>query len=171
MLGRRPEGLELGRAAGGRPYVRGVAGLSVSLSDTGGLLVVAVSVRGRVGVDAESATRRVYGTPLVPEMTTSYERTGLARLPERERNAALVRLWTLKEAYTKALGVGLRLPFTAFGLTDRAGPHGPDGRPVGPSERNRWHFGTDPDVQGCVVSWAVRDSPVPGSTGQPANFS
>lgn len=157
---RRPPGaLELGRAPGGRPYLRGHPELEVSLGHTRGLLVAAVSARGRVGVDVEPAGRGVYGTPLVAEMTTPYERSALAALPEEERNAALVRLWTRKEAYTKALGVGLRLPFTAFGLVRGPagyGPRGPDGRPVDPSERDRWRFGTDPDVAGCVVSWAVR---------------
>ncbi|MGH1554858.1 4'-phosphopantetheinyl transferase superfamily protein [Streptomyces sp. L7] len=47
----------------------------------------------------------------------------LSELPQPERNPSLVRLWTLKEAYSKAIGQGIQFRFTDFGF-------GPDGRPT-----------------------------------------
>lgn len=166
-----PEEVEVGRAPGGRPYLRGIPGLELALSHTGTLLVVALSARGRIGADAERLTRRVYGTPLVGEATIAYERTALACLPAGERGTAMLRLWTLKEAYTKAVGVGLRLPLSAFGFACGPGEHdtvllGPDGSPADPADRDRWRFATVELSEGYVLSWAVRLA-----QGQRAKFS
>ncbi|TXS54763.1 4-phosphopantetheinyl transferase family protein, partial [Streptomyces sp. me109] len=38
-------------------------------------------------------------------------------MPEDERTVRLLHLWTLKEAYTKALGHGMRRRFAAFGFS------------------------------------------------------
>ncbi|MHC3474084.1 4'-phosphopantetheinyl transferase family protein [Streptomyces sp. 7R007] len=141
-LGAEPEELELARRPGGRPYVRGCDQLEVSLSHTGRMLVVAVSRLGLVGVDVEAADRPVLGSPVEREICVAREAEDIGRLPAERRNAALVRLWTLKEAYSKALGFGMRLPFTSFGF-EPVGGEGPgrllraDGVPV---EQGGWTF-------------------------------
>ncbi|MGW5660938.1 4'-phosphopantetheinyl transferase family protein [Streptomyces sp. NPDC003758] len=141
-LGAEPEQLELARRPGGRPYVRGCDQLEVSLSHTGRMLVVAVSQLGLVGVDVEAADRPVLGSPVERDICIAREAEDIGRLPAERRNAALVRLWTLKEAYSKALGFGMRLPFTSFGF-EPVGGEGPgrllraDGVPV---EQGGWSF-------------------------------
>ncbi|WP_374106363.1 4'-phosphopantetheinyl transferase superfamily protein [Streptomyces sp. TRM70350] len=59
------------------------------------------------------------------------ERAALRRLPYEERNARLVRLWSLKEAYTKALGQGCASPSASsawsFLTTSVSSADGPDG--------------------------------------------
>jgi 4'-phosphopantetheinyl transferase len=141
-LGAEPEQLELARRPGGRPYVRGCDQLEVSLSHTGRMLVVAVSQLGLVGVDVEATGRPVLGSPVEGDICIPREAEEIGRLPLERRNAALVRLWTLKEAYGKALGFGMRLPFTSFGF-EPVGGEGPgrllraDGVPV---EQGEWSF-------------------------------
>ncbi|MFJ8469284.1 4'-phosphopantetheinyl transferase family protein [Streptomyces swartbergensis] len=174
VLGCGPQEVEVGRAPGGRPYPRGIPGLELSLCHTGALLVVGLSGRGRIGVDAEPLDRRVYGSPVMRETTLACEREFLAGLPAGEREAAAVRLWTLKEAYVKAIGVGLRLPFTAFGFGWGPGEHGavllgPDGSAVERAERERWRFVSmeiTEIAEGHVLSCAVRSA-----GAQTTNFS
>ncbi|MER6141218.1 4'-phosphopantetheinyl transferase superfamily protein [Streptomyces sparsogenes] len=111
-----PAAVCLAYEPGGRPYVAhpGAAGLEVSLSHTGDLLVAAVSRYGRIGVDVEPAGRPMRYADVGRRLCAPAEHAALAPLPEPERARALLRLWTLKEAYTKALGQGMRLAFAEF---------------------------------------------------------
>ena len=65
-------------------------------------------------------------------MCTPHELAEVEALPQQERNPRLLRLWTLKEACSKALGVGLAARFTDFGFsTDEHGRPALHGRPSG----------------------------------------
>ncbi|MCF6525448.1 4'-phosphopantetheinyl transferase superfamily protein [Streptomyces sp. JJ36] len=158
VLGVRPAELELARRPNGRPYLRGCGPLEVSLSHTGPLVAVGLSRLGPVGVDVERPGRAAYGTGLEEDICTGHERAALDWLPETERNAAVIRLWTLKEAYAKALGLGVRLPFRSFGFTTpataTATPRllGTDGLPAADAG---WRFETHPLDDGCTLSAAV----------------
>ncbi|MGW0832487.1 4'-phosphopantetheinyl transferase family protein [Streptomyces prunicolor] len=114
VLGATPADIDVARAPEGRPFLRGCEELDVSVRHTGDLAVVALSCSGRVGVDVASAARTVGG--LGEEVFTAHELTAPAHLPDARRARALLRLWTLKEAYAKTLGHGLRLPFASFGF-------------------------------------------------------
>ncbi|MQY36683.1 hypothetical protein SRB17_46850 [Streptomyces sp. RB17] len=151
--------LEVARTPSGRPYLRGVERLSVSLGHTGDLLVAGISRVGPVGVDVELGTRTVRTDALARECCTAHERTALARLPDEERRAALVRLWTLKEAYSKAMGLGLRLPFRDFGFAPVAAR---ESRPPTlrhadgtPATAEGWWFGTLALPRHAVLAVAV----------------
>ena len=112
-----PGRLDLAYLPGGRPVLRGLgADLQVSLSHTEELIVVGVSRAGAVGVDAEPAGRRISFELLRDRVCTAAEAELLAALPEDERTDRFLRLWTLKEAYTKALGHGMRRRFSAVGF-------------------------------------------------------
>lgn len=154
VLGVEPYELEVARSPGGKPYLRGYEELAVSIAHTDGLLVAALGLRGPVGADAERSDRRLDGTPLGVSFCTPAELAAVGRLPASERNAALTGLWTLKEAYTKALGVGMRLPFSSFGFAPGTGGHrllDADGRPV---PGDGWSFDTYRLPGGHVVSMA-----------------
>lgn len=111
------ERLDLACLPGGRPVLRGLGtDLQVSLAHTDELIVVGVSRAGAVGVDAEPATRRISFDALRDHVCTAEEARLLTALPEEERTQAFLRLWTLKEAYAKALGHGMRRRFSAIGF-------------------------------------------------------
>lgn len=152
-----PHLVDLAYQPGGRPYIRGCDQIDVSLSHTEDMLVVGVTRRGRIGVDVERADRRLVGTGSESQACTPYEKERLDAAGEAARNDGLVRLWTLKEAYSKALGQGLRFRFTEFGF-DLSGRDArlvrPDGSPAcGPE----WVFATFPARERYVVSVAVHD--------------
>ncbi|MET7686070.1 4'-phosphopantetheinyl transferase superfamily protein [Streptomyces sp. NPDC005423] len=112
-----PDALDLAYQPGGRPRLRGLGEeVHLSLAHTDELIVVGAGRGGPVGVDVESAARRVSFDLLREHVCTPQEGALLAALPEPERTDRFLRLWTLKEAYTKALGQGMRRRFNAFGF-------------------------------------------------------
>ncbi|GAB2921419.1 4'-phosphopantetheinyl transferase family protein [Streptomyces heilongjiangensis] len=172
VLGADPADLELARRPNGRPYLRGCGRLDVSLSHTGDVVAVGLSRLGPVGVDVEPQGRAAYGTGLEEDVCTAHERAALGWLPEEDRNAAVIRLWTLKEAYTKALGLGTRLSFRSFGFTTpstgTAAPRllGTDGLPA---DDGGWHFETHAVDDRCTLSAAV--GPAPRAAAGPVDAS
>jgi phosphopantetheinyl transferase len=84
--------------------------LSFSLSYAMSMLMIGVSEHPQIGVDIEP----------VPDWTcadvtwdslTERETLTLLSLPAAERYPAFLRIWTLKEAYAKCLGIGVSLDF------------------------------------------------------------
>ncbi|WP_406187898.1 4'-phosphopantetheinyl transferase family protein [Streptomyces sp. NBC_01006] len=158
-LGTDPAKLDLSYKPGGRPYLRGLDQIDLSLTHTDDLIAVGISRNGRIGIDTEPADRRLAFSLLQNQVCTEAERAALAALPEAEQTAGMLRLWTLKEAYTKALGQGLRMGFSEFGFaaggTGDTGLLAPDGTPAAHGE---WAFGTYPVLGRYLVSVACHDA-------------
>ncbi|MFB7257546.1 4'-phosphopantetheinyl transferase family protein [Streptomyces nojiriensis] len=152
-----PAVLDLAYKIGGRPFIRGFDQIEVSLSHTDDLIAVGVSRTGRIGVDAEPAGREMSFELLQRHMCTPAERSELVRMSRDRQASELLRLWTLKEAYTKALGQGQRLRFTQFGFGLESGALiAPDGFPA---SRGEWAFATHPVLGGrYLVSTACHDT-------------
>ncbi|MFG2926092.1 4'-phosphopantetheinyl transferase family protein [Streptomyces sp. NPDC048305] len=157
-LGTEPYALELRYGLNGRVHLRGHDQIDVSLSHTADLLLCGITSLGVVGIDTEPADRRLSGQDVERLMCTEPERRRIARVPEGERNGHLLSLWTLKEAYSKALGQGLRFPFTEFGFRVE-GRHGrlerADGTLV---EDHTWQFTTCPVPGGHLAAVALQDT-------------
>ncbi|MEV4441659.1 4'-phosphopantetheinyl transferase superfamily protein [Streptomyces sp. NPDC049577] len=158
VLHAAPHTVELAYHAGGRPFLRGCDQIGISLTHTEQLLMVGVTRRGWIGVDAELADRPMLRSGIERQVCTPYERTVLARVDESRRNEELVRIWTLKEAYSKAIGQGMRFRFNEFGF-------GPSGRPVrvlrpdgSPGTGDEWSFGTCRVADRYTTSWALYDA-------------
>lgn len=163
-LGTEPYSLELRYGLNGRIHLRGYDQIDVSLSHTADLLLCGITSLGVIGIDAEPSERRIGGHDVELFMCTEPERLRLARTPPEERNERLLSLWTLKEAYSKALGQGLRFPFTQFGfrLTDgTARLERADGTLV---EDTSWRFATCEVPGGHTAAVALQDD---RATGRP----
>jgi 4'-phosphopantetheinyl transferase len=97
----------------GRPGL--AAGLDPSLgfnwSHSGAHALVAVGRHVTPGIDLECLRPRARALEIAERYFSAEEAAALAALPEAERSAAFLELWTAKEAVVKALGRGL-----AFGL-------------------------------------------------------
>ncbi|MDH2388059.1 4'-phosphopantetheinyl transferase superfamily protein [Streptomyces sp. HNM0663] len=149
-----PSLVELVRGAGGRPAVCAPAGFDVGISHTGDLLVVGVARGRRIGVDAEHRDRPLSMPPLPEKFCHPEELARLARLPAAERNRALVHRWTLKEAYAKALGVGLRLDLSGVPFVACGAARG-DGRRWRSPAAPGWCFVSGTAARRFVVACAV----------------
>ncbi|MDR3033862.1 MULTISPECIES: 4'-phosphopantetheinyl transferase family protein [Kitasatospora] len=154
-LGVPPEHLDLAYQLKGRPYLRGFDQIELSLSHTGDLMAVGLSRIGRIGVDVEPAERTVRLDLLRKQILTPAEAEEIAGMPEEERVPYALRLWTLKEAYSKAIGQGLRLAFKEFGFGPDLSLRAPDGStaPVA-----GWGFVTHSVMGRYLLSIACHDT-------------
>ncbi len=134
-LRREPATLPIAIDPRGRPYL-GLpsTGWHFSITHAGGLVAVAFTSGGRVGIDLESEPRAL---PVLEEVLdrvlADSERASLDRLAPEARGERLMRLWTMKEAVLKALGTGLGLEpseveidLTPVAVPILAGPHSGD---------------------------------------------
>jgi len=112
---RPPQSWEFVTNAYGKPALPG-DGPQFNLSHAAGLVVCALADRVELGVDVERQDRCVNWEALARRWLAMEEWDWLARQPASERSAAFLRLWTLKEAYVKARGLGLSLSLDGFAV-------------------------------------------------------
>lgn len=84
--------------------------LSFSISYAMSMLAIGVSEYPQIGVDIEPIPDWTYAD-VTWDSLSERETLTLLSLPAAERYPAFLRIWTLKEAYTKCLGVGVSLDF------------------------------------------------------------
>jgi 4'-phosphopantetheinyl transferase len=96
-------------------------------------------------VDTETADRETDALDLAARFFAPAEAARLATLPEPARSLEFLRIWTLKEAFVKALGLGMSLPL------------------------NRFAFGAAPSEFNCAADladpagWSFRSLPIKSS--------
>ncbi len=107
-----PEAWRFERGVHGRPEIAAPAGppLRFNLSHTRDLVACAVTLDADIGVDLEETSEDVDCLALATSVFSSEEIAGLRVLAPMERTRRFFQIWTLKEAYLKARGVGLALP-------------------------------------------------------------
>lgn len=116
--GRRPNELAFRRTALGRPELEPPGDLRFNLTNTVHMVAIAVASGREVGVDAEPLARAEQVLGVAESVFTERERASLAALAPEARQTRAVTLWTLKEAYIKARGMGFSLPVQEFEVTD-----------------------------------------------------
>ena len=121
----KPAELVFTRNEYGKPAISKPNGFPVtySLSHTKGLSVCAVAPSGDVGVDVESLQRINSHQEISKRFFASSEVAFLESVDEERRQTEFLRLWTLKEAFVKARGVGLSIPLNTFEI--KMYPHQP----------------------------------------------
>ena len=100
-----PEQLTFAFGEHGKPRLE-TGGPCFNLAHSGDTVVIAVA-RDHVGVDVEELRVLPNADRLARRICTPSELDTLGSLPEAERDPALLRLWTCKEAVLKALGSGI----------------------------------------------------------------
>ena len=127
----------------GKPRIDAPAGgldLRFNLSHTHGLVACAVSHCIDVGLDVEYTGRAIDLIGLASALFAPDERVRFDRLQGQAARDYFFSIWTLKEAYAKARGIGMSLPFdgmcfefdhaqTDVVFSDRC-----------PDEPSRWRF-------------------------------
>ena len=87
-----------------------------SVSHTERIAVVALSKHLPVGIDAESIEQSVE-REVAANFCCAGEQASLNTLPLRHSMRELIRLWTLKEAYAKLIGIGAGVDFSSLGFS------------------------------------------------------
>jgi 4'-phosphopantetheinyl transferase len=103
--------------AHGRPFIAGpltIPRLYFSLSHTQGCVACVISKVEAVGVDVEAVDRGPTLLGIADYAFSAAEIGALRGMSQREQVDRALDFWTLKEAYAKARGLGLHLPFDQF---------------------------------------------------------
>jgi 4'-phosphopantetheinyl transferase len=125
----------------GKPAIDPECEVRFNLSNSLGLVVCLIGKGAEVGVDVEPRTRAGSIAEVGPRMFSQKEQAQLEALPEEARPKRALQLWTLKEAYIKARGMGLALPLNEFSFVFKEG--GLIHMEIDPSlgdEPERWRF-------------------------------
>lgn len=105
-LGRAPAALVFEHGAHGKPRLGGDADLQFSLSHAGGCAVLAIAARTPLGIDVERV-RRTPRDELALRLLGGPAQAEYLALPEAARDAAFAWAWAEREAFVKALGLGI----------------------------------------------------------------
>jgi 4'-phosphopantetheinyl transferase len=119
-----PATLQFVQMAHGKPALAGrdAGKLHFNLSHTDAMLVLAVSRTHAVGVDVEALTRKVELLALAQRYFATHEYEDMRDLEDSAQRERFFTLWTLKEAWLKARGLGLQIPLDDFSF-NLAGKH------------------------------------------------
>src|SRR5262249_61236070 len=109
----------------GKPVLTGPAELRLQFnrSHARGVAVCAFTMNEPIGVDVEVCRPNGEMMEIAGRYFSQTELKVLERLAPQDALEAALQLWTLKEAFLKATGLGLRVPLRDLGITlEPSGP-------------------------------------------------
>ena len=145
--------------AHGRPSVSAphrAPAVHFNLSHTRGMVVLALGLDPKVGVDVEHLARTVDPLEIADRFFSTTETADLRALPAARHLDRFLALWTLKEAYIKARGMGLALPLQDFTFTPDAAPPRVRFDPSLGDDHDAWRFWRSDLPSGHRVAVAAR---------------
>ncbi len=89
-------------------------GLYFNVSHANGLVACLTSPLSDAGIDIEDSDRKIEVMEIANNHFAPEEISDLKRLPAKEMKNRFFEIWTLKESYIKARGMGLTLPLDQF---------------------------------------------------------
>ena len=101
------------RGPAGKPFLAGEPGREIGLSHTRDLVACAIADRD-IGLDVENLDALPRQRASVERSFAPAEAAAFARSRGAGRDLVFLELWTLKEAFLKAVGVGLDRPLDSF---------------------------------------------------------
>ena len=111
-LGIAPAAVRFTYGAYGKPAVNG--DLRFNLSHAGSMALYGFAWGREIGVDIEHHRRQTDRMGIAQRFFHPDECARILQLPEQLREKAFYDVWSRKEAYIKATGMGLSLPLTGF---------------------------------------------------------
>lgn len=151
-LGIAPQMVCIATDEHGKPFLRDDPDLAFNLSHSNGLALLATMRGGSIGCDIEWRNPELACPRVAQRLFAAEEYATLTALPSEQWIAGFYNCWTRKEAYVKALGLGLSHPLDAFTVS------------VAPGEPARFTSGEPgwilasfepaPGYQAALVTWA-----------------
>ena len=103
----------------GKPYLDSEsANIQFNATDSGNTLLIAFHQTIELGLDIEAVPREVSYLGIAKRKLTKKEFDLLSSLPDDQQTNAFLALWTRKESYGKAIGLGIRYPMNKVHLCD-----------------------------------------------------
>ena len=120
LLEEDPAAIEFEYSVNGAPRIsRPRSPLRFSVSTSGGLALIAATRGPRVGVDVEIPRGSVDVDAITKRFLHVRERETIMATERSGRRKAFYTCWTAKEAYVKALGLGLARPMDSYAVEAR----------------------------------------------------
>ena len=160
FFARAPQDWTFVTGAWGKPRIDasdGSARLCFNLSHTRGHVAVAVALDREVGVDVERVAPARADEEVARQLFAPAEFTAFQEEPEAKRAEAFFDVWTLKEAYIKAVGLGVALPLKDFAFTRE--PLRISFAPTLDDVPSRWLFRRFRPAPDIAMALAVRRGP------------
>ncbi|MDB5673907.1 MAG: hypothetical protein JWM65_889 [Sphingomonas bacterium] len=155
---RAPETLVFSENSHGKPILAG--GPPFGLSHSADMMMLAIG-DADVGCDLEWIDPALDWPPLAETFFTPTERAALTALPPEAARHAFFACWARKEAFVKALGLGLSYPLDAFDVSvGGAAELLPGGE--------GWAIGAAPAIPGFATAIVARDDRKPLAITAPA---
>lgn len=137
----------------GRPRIAGggrdAMALRFSLAHTRGLIALGVTRSRAIGIDVEPLTAGARIHEAADCFLSTAEARHLETCHPDERHARMLELWLFKEAYAKALGLGLNMALTAVTFDCR--------------QQGKVDLALQPAIDDLAARWIFRQfSPAPG---------
>ncbi len=108
-----PEKITFSTGEKGKPFLAG-SDLQFNVSHSGDYLLIGVTRGQAIGVDIENVKPNKDFLALAKRFFADSEYQEIKKYPTREQIAAFYRCWTRKEAFIKAIGLGLSFPLSDF---------------------------------------------------------
>jgi 4'-phosphopantetheinyl transferase len=113
-LGRPAAAIGYGETGNSKPVIGDGDGLRFSLSHSDDMALCAVARGIELGCDIERHRPDLADPEVARRLFAPAEYQAIEALPESQRSAAFFNCWTRKEAFVKAIGLGLSYPLDAF---------------------------------------------------------
>lgn len=159
LTGIPPEKVRFRYEDKGKPFLPG--GPSFNQSHSEDRLMIAVAASGRLGVDIEERRTVRLMLGIADKNFAPDEAARLHAAPANERRRLFFRIWTRKEAFLKALGVGLTHPLRSFSVDPTPGAARGllhvDDLPEDPAQ---WHIGGVRCREGAEAALALDQAEV-----------
>ena len=114
-LNTAPERLEFTYSPHGKPEVINLQKLHFNISHTGDLALLAIGKGYPMGVDIERYSARPY-EGIAKSMFSAQEYAEFIKVPSALKTAVFFHVWSQKEAFIKACGLGLSYPTKDFNV-------------------------------------------------------
>lgn len=121
-LDKSPASIELTYTPYGKPFLKQDA-LKFNLSHASGMVSYAFCHDQEVGIDIEWQYREVDINILVERFFSPAEIFAIRQLQGAARKALFFRFWTRKEAFLKAMGMGVSFPLEQVTVSTQSGNH------------------------------------------------
>ncbi|HLH97097.1 MAG TPA: 4'-phosphopantetheinyl transferase superfamily protein [Xanthobacteraceae bacterium] len=120
-------------------------------------MVCAVGADGDLGIDVEKLSTAQRSMDVAKRFFAPAEIAYLQQVDAEHRAETFLRIWTLKEAYVKARGLGLNVPLQSFGF--RLNPpslnlYYDDLHDDDADEASHWHFAQWAPTQDYIIALA-----------------
>ncbi len=160
MLNRDPAGLEFRKGDHGKPYLPG-GELQFNLSHSNEQGLLAVTRRAEIGVDIEGMSRKLDTGGIAERFFSAREAEELFSLEAEAQRHGFFNLWTRKEAWLKATGIGISEGLNKVEFNCRPGDPARLVRINGrEAEAQTWHVSTFlTPAEGFIGSVALEAQP------------